>query len=202
MKFPFLASFFIFIIVLSRRIHKMRNQQEVDEKSFWEREREANQTRRKPIENLDYIQIPMDKLPTHLMTDDETVADCLDIINSLSALKIINLTGYTNTDLKMEYGAANLAILSECDQNYTLLVSTLQKWADILWNAEHKKEAAAIMEFAMETHTDVSATYYKLAEYYHSQGEDSRIAGLIESAETLHSANKNSIVRTLKKSYL
>lgn len=201
MKFPVLASFFIFIIVLTRRIHLMRNRQESEEKSFWERERQANNTRRKPLDDLNYIQIPLEKLPTHLMTEDINVCDCVDTLRNLSTLKIVNLTGYTNTDLKMEYGAANISALSEYDQSYTLLASTLQKWADILWNADYKKEAVSIMEFALETHTDVSAAYYKLAEYYHSQGEDSRIASLIETAESLRSLNRNVIVRTLKKSY-
>lgn len=201
MKFPVLASFFIFIIVLTRRIHLMRNRQEAEEKSFWEREREANNTRRKSLDNLNYIQIPLGKLPTHLMTEDMNVRDCVDTLRNLSTLKIVNLTGYTNTDLKMEYGAANISALSEYDQSYTLLASTLQKWADILWNADYKKEAVSIMEFALETHTDVSAAYYKLAEYYHAQGEDSRIASLIETAESLRSLNRNVIVRTLKKSY-
>ncbi len=201
MKFPFLASFFIFIIVLTRRIHLLRNRQESEEKSFWEREREANNTRRKSLDDLNYIQIPLDKLPTHLMTEDMNVRDCVDTLRNLSTLKIVNLTGYTNTDLKIEYGAANISDLSEYDQSYTLLASTLQKWADILWNADYKKEAVSIMEFALETHTDVSAAYYKLAEYYHAQGEDSRIASLIETAESLRSLNRNVIVRTLKKSY-
>ena len=201
MKFPFLASFFIFIIVLTRRIHLLRNRQESEEKSFWEREREANNTRRKSLDDLNYIQIPLDKLPTHLMTEDMNVRDCVDTLRNLSTLKIVNLTGYTNTDLKIEYGAANISDLSEYDQSYTLLASTLQKWADILWNANYKKEAVSIMEFALETHTDVSAAYYKLAEYYHAQGEDSRIASLIETAESLRSLNRNVIVRTLKKSY-
>lgn len=202
MKFPILASFFIFIIVLTRRIHLMRNRQESEEKSFWEREREANNTRRKSLDDLNYIQIPLEKLPTHLMTEDVNVCDCVDTLKNLSTLKIVNLTGYTNTDLKMEYGAANIAALSEYDQSYTLLASTLQKWADILWTADYKKEAVSIMEFALETRTDVSAAYYKLAEYYHAQGEDSRIASLIETAESLRSLNRNVIVRTLKKSYL
>lgn len=201
MKFPVLASFFIFIIVLTRRIHLMRNRQESEEKSFWEREREANNTRRKSLDDLNYIQIPLEKLPTHLMTEDMNVRDCVDTLKNLSTLKIVNLTGYTNTDLKMEYGAANISALSEYDQSYTLLASTLQKWADILWNADYKKEAVSIMEFALETHTDVSAAYYKLAEYYHAQGEDSRITSLIETAESLRSLNRNVIVRTLKKSY-
>lgn len=201
MKFPILASFFIFIIVLTRRIHLMRNHQKSEEKSFWERERAANNTRRQSLDGLNYIQIPLEKLPTHLMAEDAAVCNCVDTVRNLSALKIVNLTGYTNTDLKMEYGAANIAALSEYDQSYTLLASTLQKWADILWNADYKKEAVSIMEFALETHTDVSATYYKLAEYYHAQGEDFRIASLIETAESLRSLNRNVIVRTLKKSY-
>lgn len=201
MKFPVLASFFIFIIVLTRRIHLMRNRHESEEKSFWEREREANNTRRKSLDDLSYIQIPLEKLPTHLMTEDATVCDYIDTLKNLSSLKIVNLTGYTNTDLKMEYGAANISALSEYDQSYTLLASTLQKWANILWNADYKKEAVSIMEFALETHTDVSACYYKLAEYYHAQGEDSRIASLIETAESLRSLNRDVIVRTLKKSY-
>ncbi|MCM1326882.1 MAG: hypothetical protein NC094_12275 [Bacteroidales bacterium] len=201
MKFPFLASFFIFIIVLSRRIHLLRNRQESEEKAFWKREQQANTVRRKSLDHLDYIQIPLEKLPTHLMTDDPTVCDCLAILENLSTLKIVNLTGYTNTDLKLEYGAANISALSEYDQNYTLLASTLQKWADVLWNADYRKEAVSIMEFALETHTDVSACYYKLAEYYHARGEDSRISTLIKTAEDLRSLNGNIIVRTLKKSY-
>lgn len=201
MKFPFLASFILFIIVLTRRIRLTRRQQEAQEKAFWDREREANSTRRKSLELLEYIQIPFESLPVHLMAQDETVCDCLASLKALSETKIVNLTGFTNTELKLEYGAANITPLSEYDQNYTLLVRTLQKWADILWDGGYQKEAAGIMEFALQTRTDTSATYYKLAEHYHSIGEDDRIKTLIEAAEKLRSANKNAIVRTLRKSY-
>ncbi len=202
MKFPFFASFIIFVLVLARIFRKQRRIQQNQEDAFWERERLANNTRRKSLDHLDYIHIPMDRLPLGLMTQDETVADCLNTLETLSSAKIVNLTGLTNTDLKLEYGAANITVLSEYDQNYTILVRTLQKWADVLWDAGFQKEAVSIMEFAVETHTDISHTYYRLAEYYQSHGEASRIRSLLETAETLHSANKNAIVRTLQKSYL
>lgn len=202
MKLPFLTSFIIFIIVLSHRIHRQRNEEAANEKAFWAREQAANSVRRKSLDNLEYIRIPMESLPTHLMAEDEAVAGCLNAINDLSEQKIVNFTGFTNTELKFEYGAANLDLLSAYDQNYTLLVTELQKWADALWNANHKKEAVSIMEFALSTRTDISRTYYRLAEYYNEIGRKEKINVLIDTAETLRSANKKTIVRTLRESYL
>lgn len=202
MKFPFLASFIIFILVVSRAIRRGRQQQADIEANFWARETKANSVRRKPLDNLDYIRIPFDRLPTQLMTEDPTVTEAIRLLRDLSTQKIVNLTGYTNTDLKLEYGTANITVLSEYDQNYTLLVRTLQQWADALWDAGHEREAASILEFALETHTDVSNTYYRLAKYYASRGESFRIEKLISAAEELRSSNKKTIVRILKESYL
>ena len=42
-------------------------------------------------------------------------------------------------DLKLEYGTANINDLSQYDQNYTLLVRTLQKWAEALAAADHPR---------------------------------------------------------------
>lgn len=202
MKFPIFASFIIFVLVFTRAIRRQGRKQESREKSFWEKERQANATRRKPLDDLDYIRIPLESFPTDLMPSDETVAECIRILNTLSQQKIVNFTGLTNTDLKLEYGAANLDILADYDQNYTLLVRTLQKWADRLWEAGYREEALPLMEFAVETHTDISQTYYKLAEAYRDRGETSRIRALADTAQTLRSANRNVIVRTLQESYL
>jgi hypothetical protein len=200
MKLPFFASFIIFILVLSHRIHRQRNEAAAKEKAFWDREQAANSVRRKSLDNLEYIHIPLDSLPTTLLTDNEKVADCINILNDLSADKIVNFTGYTNTDLKLEYGTANIGLLSEYDQRYTTLVTTLQKWADVLWDADYKKEAADIMEFAVSTRTDVSHTYHRLAQYYNETGQSEKIQGLIDTAKELRSVSKASIVRTLQES--
>ncbi len=202
MKFPFLASFIIFILVLSRAIRRSRRQQEKTEQSFWDREAKANSVRKKSLEALNYIRIPFDRLPTHIMEEDPEVEDALRTLRDLSAQKIVNLTGYTNTDLKLEYGTSNITALMEYDQNYTILVRTLQRWADILWDAGYEAEAASILEFALETQTDISRTYYQLAKYYAAKGELSRIGDLVSDAEKLRSANRDAIVRTLKESYL
>lgn len=201
MNLVFIASLIVFILFLSVRIKRQSKIQQNAEKSFWERERLANSVRRKSLDGLNYIQIPLETFPTHIMQEDETVLECIDLMESLTAQKIVNLTGFSNTDLKLEYGTANITVLTEYDQNYTLLVRTLQKWADVLIAAGYAKEAAILMEFAVSTHTDISRTYYQLAEYYVSQRESEKIQWLKDMADGLRSSNRNSILNHLKEAY-
>ena len=197
-----LASLIIFSLVLSHTLKRRKREDTQTIQDFWARERQADSVRRKPLDNLEYITIPMDRMPTELLPDNAAVQEYLDILKTLSTQGIVNLTGYSNTDLKLEYGTANITILSEYDQNYTVLVRTLQQWADILLENGCTAEAETIMEFAIGTRTDVSRTYYKLADIYAVRLETEKIRSLVETAETLHSANKNAIVRTLQESYL
>lgn len=200
MRLPFLASFIVFIVWLSYEIRKSRDAIEKQQKSFWERERQANRTRKKPLDDLDYIKIPIDKLPMELCTDQPQIAECSDLIRALSEQTIVNLTGYSNTDLKLMYGAPNITLLTDYDQNYTLLVRTLQKWASLLYEQKHVREAKTILEFAVSTRTDVSGTYKLLTSIYLADGEGEKISGLIETAKTLNSSMRESIVRTLQES--
>lgn len=200
MKLLFFASFILLCLFISSSIRRQRRIEEKKEEAFWEKERQANLTRKKPVEHLPYILLPMDKFPLSLLPEDENVQDIVKTIRRLNDSKILNLTGITNTDLKLEYGAANLTFLTECDQNYTLLVRTLQKWADILTEHGYLWEARIILEFAVETKTDVSATYFALAKIYREAGESEKIASLIETAKSLNSIMKNTIVRTLQES--
>lgn len=201
MKFPFFASFIIFIIWLAYEMRKADKTYQKNDASFWEREALSNNTRRKSLDFLNYITIPWETLPVHTMEDDDTVISCLDILRRLQNEKIVNFTGISNTDLKMEYGAANLNLLTEYDQNFTELVTTLQTWAKTLYDAGYMSEAAAVLEFAVRIHSDISACYYLLARIYDSMAQPERILWLIETASELNSLSGNIIVHTLQESY-
>lgn len=200
MRFPFLASFIIFLIWLSYQLAKSKRITEKQEKSFWERERLANQTRRKSLDALPYITIPLATLPMQLCQEDNAVRECTDLVRSLSEQTIVNLTGYSNTDLKLMYGAPNITLLSDYDQNYTLLARTLQKWAALLYKKGFVNETKTILEFAVSTQTDVSGSYKLLASIYKKEGHPEKIASLLETASTLRSAMKPAIVRALQES--
>ena len=109
MKFPFFASFIVFCLWLTYEIHKSRRKEEQSAEAFWAREAEANRTRRRPLDDLSYITIPFDTLPMDTMKDDPEIADCHDTLHSLSEGPIVNLTGISNTDLKLMYGAPNIS---------------------------------------------------------------------------------------------
>lgn len=201
MNFFYLASLIIFCLTVGHAIKRQKKKTKTSEQSFWSRERQSNAVRRKPLDSLNYIHIPLEQLPATVLTENDQVAECLRLITELSSQKIVNLTGFTNTELKLEYGTANITLLSEYDQNYTLLVRTLQQWADALMDAGYVKEAEAVMAFALDTGTDISKTYYKLAEIYSARGDSFQIGQLMDKARSLRSANRKAIVRTLQEAY-
>ena len=167
------------------------------EDAFWERELEADSVRRKPIDGLKYIKIP-DDLPVDLLPDEPEMESILTTLDGLRNDRILNLTGYTNTDLKMEYGAPNLTELSRYDGNYTTLITTLQKWADLLLDKGHETEAVCLMEFIVETGGDIGKTYRLLTRHYLDAGEPSKVDTLLEKAENMRSLNKPYIIASVK----
>lgn len=225
-----LISFCLLIFLLNKRHSKMEKSMK---DAFWKREEEANHTRRKSLDNLPYITIPLEELPLACHITDDTAdvrntddtadvrntgdatdvrnigdaaaneaisEECKEILRSLSTQKIVNLTGYTNTDLKLSYGTANITCLTEYDQNYTLLVSTLQKWAEALYRGGKKKECRQVLEYAVSVGTDVSHTYFLLADLYDEEGESDLKCSIIEKASGLSSLSSKVIVRTLQGS--
>ncbi len=207
MSLKFLASLIIFIvfvytiIIVAQTTRRQRALAEKKEQEFWDREKRANSVRKKSLDGLDYVKIPLDKLPMDALPEDEKVQEYKELLTYLSTQPIVNLTGFTNTDLKLEYGTANITPLSQYDQNYTALVRTLQQWAELLLKADLREEAETVLSYAVSIGTDVSHTYYALAEIYASRAEYYKIAALIRQAETLRSALSKSIVRTLQESY-
>ena len=201
MNLVILATFLVLCLIVAVSVRSTKNKYEQEERAFWEKERSANSVRRKSLDGLDYIKIPLDQLPTDLHPDNDTIASCLDTIGELSKSPIVNLTGISNTDLKLKYGAPNITLLTLYDQRYTLLASTLQKWAAALMDLDEKEAARTVLEYAVSTKTDVSSTYKTLASIYSEAGDTASIQGLIPVAESLNTPLKDSIVSNLK-SYL
>lgn len=167
------------------------------EEAFWSKEHAANSVRKKPLDNLAYITIPFEKLPCTCHATDPKVAECLETLQVLSERKIVNLTGITNTDLKLTYGTANITVLTEYDQNFTSLVTSLQKWAETLYGLGAVEEAKTILEYAVSVDSDVSTSYELLASIYKDSGDTAALDALIEHAESLSSPSGKIIIRKL-----
>ena len=199
MKFPFFASFIVFCIWLGYEIHKHRNMEAKAYEDFWAKENAANSTRKKPLDDLEYITIPMESFPFSLFCEQEQVAEYQQTIKDLSAVPIVNLTGISNTDLKLQYGAPNIDLLSLYDQRYTTLVRTLENWAAFLYQKNHPQEAKVLLEFAVHTRTDIYASYELLIKIYEESGENSRIPELLPYAEKVNSISQKRIISLLEE---
>ena len=188
----------IFAGIISLKLKHENNQENHAERDFWEREAKANYTRKKSLDSLDYITIPDEILFMSPENMTDALRSDLDDLKSLSAYKIVNLTGLSNTDLKLQYGTANITILSEYDFHYTNLVTLLQRLAEKLCESGNDALAIRTLEFAVTTGTDVGKSYYLLAELYTKYNTPEKIDGLIRNAQNLHSLSKSTIVQKLQ----
>ena len=176
--------------------------------NFWEREREADSTRRKSLENLDYVAIPLQDLPMDVLGDLPEIEEYHEKLRELSGKKIVNFAGYSNTELKLEYGAPNINLLSEYDRNFEELITLLQEWASLLlqnWGEgaqlcpeeERKQAAKKVLAFAVSIGSDITASYEKLVKLYLEYGEQDKLPALKEKAQKIRSLSKPRILALL-----
>ncbi len=165
---------------------------------FLELERKANLTPRKDISNLPYIKVPIDDLPLDVPSDREETRERQEIIRSMADKQVLNLTGMTNTELKLEYGAPNINILSAADANYTKLVQAISFLAGDYMDNQHITEARELLEYGVSIGTDSRRTYLMLASIYKEEGHPEKIRDLIVSAGNIDSLLKDSIISSLE----
>ncbi len=164
---------------------------------FWEEERKANLTRPKDISGLDYRTVSIDSLPQS-DHDDVTLRSYWNSIRRLEGKQILNLTGQTNTELKLRYGSANLTKLSGFENNYIELISTLHKLGARLYYLNYIEEAQAVLEYSVSCLTDVTKTYRLLAEIYRKQGTPDKIDTLIRTIPNTKIPDKEKLQHELK----
>lgn len=227
MKYPVFASILLFGLWFLFNTKRLGKAEKNIRENYWERERLANASRRKPLEGLAYIQIPFDALPMDVLAGCPEIQEFQARLQELSQKKIVNFTGYSNTDLKLAYGAPNINLLSEYDQNFTDLITLLQSWGAFLLygkaslaqddpfilptdaaenpmkQADEKdrlQAAKTVLEYAVFIGSDISATYEMLKKIYLEADEAEKINVLKEKAETLRSLSKGKILAMLEES--
>lgn len=180
---------------------KYKEDKALEEEKFWAKEAKSNHVRRKDLSGLDYIKVPLDELP-FVQTDNYDIKLCEKELRNIAETKIVNLNGISNTDLKLEYGTANITLLSEYDNNCANLFMALSNMTVHLAENDFHKEAVAFGEYALSIGCDISRVYYVLADEYIKDGRASKVDELIEKAKLIDSPMSAAIVRELEKKML
>lgn len=194
----FLGLFIFFIFLLAYYRKKATRQQETVEADFWNRENEANHTRRQDISGLPYITIPLENFTMNIC-DSSELKELEAALADLSTKKVLNLGNQTNTELKLKYGAANLEELSEYEQNFTTLCTTLVSYAECLLKLGFCNEAQTVLEFGISCGSDHSQNYRMLADIYAEQNLAIKLQDLLAKANELNSPMKQAIISHIEK---
>ncbi len=165
-------------IIFDKKIEK-------NKRSFLERESKANSTRKADISNLDYVNLSLDKLPVNASSSDK-YNSLINELNQLSEKRIIDLSKYSNTELKLMYGPANLDALSEYDQNYLSLIRTLDSISSLLIEEGNISAAKEYLQYSISIGSDLSSSYGMLGKIYLDENDNKSFNEL----EKLASRNK------------
>lgn len=207
---PILLAFVaLFAIWINYQIRKS-NRNTPTKDDFWRRETKANFTRKADISNLNYIQIPFHELPFSLEGGHYSLPTTMEditkqeiqsyekIILSLKDKKILNLTGYSNTDLKLAYGAANLPFLMQYDENFSKLSRALSKWGRLLFEAGAFSEATKVLEFALSSKSDIEEIFFTLAKLYRQSNEFQKLETLKASTNCFDEFRRDSVLKRIQ----
>lgn len=197
MRIPvFSAIILIFVVWLQYEIRKSSRSSKKSMDQFWDNEKASNETRKQSISDLELMTISIDKLP--LEDDvDQTINSYRDKLQELNGKKMINLSEFTNTQLKSKYGVANLSLLIEYDNNFTTFVSISQKWAERFYSSGNRKAAKAVLEYTIACHTDIPKAYRLLAEIYHKEGTPEKIENLLTLLKDQKLHDKDKLIHDL-----
>lgn len=190
----------IFVLWLRYEIAKNGRKSSSQSETFWDTETKSNFVRKKDISNLDYISVSLDVLP-FAPNPDEEINHIQEEIKKLSSKKILNLSGKTNTEIKLTYGTANLNVLAEYDQNYMQLIRNLNKWGSLLYQRGERKDAEKVLQYALECGTDISESFTLLANIYVSEKHPEKITELIEIVSKGNSLTKSATLNSLNTIY-
>ncbi|MGN0317162.1 MAG: hypothetical protein ACI4E1_04410 [Lachnospira sp.] len=201
--FPY---FIILVIILQLFIRKNTRKREQREQDFFEKERKANLVRRQDISKLDYIVLSddiflLDRPECNefqsLYNNNPLIQSAYRDLESLKGKNILNLNGISNTDLKLQYGVANLTTLTECDDNYTLLVKSLSIIGHALFEEGYYDYARIFLEYGINIGTDIRSIYSDLATIYLHENSADKISQLIDTASELDSINRDIILNQI-----
>ena len=191
------CSFLALCYIVSRNVSRFKKSHGQSHEEFLEQESRANSVRKADISALPYVEIPLDELPLDALSACGYSA-LAEELRALASVKILNLSMYTNTELKLMYGPANLTALSDCDDAYTSLIMLLNKIGASLLEADRPDDAEKFLSFAISIGSDITTSYTMLATLYAKKHDINRIDRLIGNADSLTSLSGKTIQSNLR----
>lgn len=188
--------FLIFILWMHYEKRKTDKKQAQESQEFWQREEEANHTRNKDFSDLSMFVPEQDSIPMP-DTADENASYYQNKVLECMQLPMMNLSQYTNTDLKLAYGVGNFKTLSDYDENFNKFLMNLSNLGNAYSDIGMLDEAVVIFRYCLDAGSERAADYKGLAAAYTALGCRSRIDELITEVEHSELPRKSVLIEHL-----
>lgn len=172
----------VLFLIFKFKVAHLTKEEEREQEEWLQLEEKASLPITKSLKDLPLIQIDLDRLPLKENASPE-LTKIQETILALSKEKICNLSNSSATTLKLKYGANNLPLLAEYEQNYILLIRTLADWCEQLAQMGQTEDAILVANYAIDCRSDIRKTYTVLARIYKEQGKTEKIYELIPVIE-------------------
>lgn len=189
MAFPFLTVFIIFLLALFFRFKYLREKREAQEQDFWSNEQKAR-INIGTIKESDYVVIPLSTFPFGLC-EDPYMVEMENAIKTLSEEKLLNLTGLSNTDVKLKFGANHFDEATLAGEKYDELIKNLVNYAIELDDHGFSSESEKMLEYLIGIDCDMKSAYITLGKLYASGNKIGKIKDLIERVDSSSLSIKN-----------
>lgn len=204
MHIPVIFIWFIIAILLYH--HHLRKRFKVDDdinKAFWEKEASSLVVRKKNIDEAHYLHPQLSKQ----IIKDQAFFDGINqsdlyyhqtfLFDHLDAT-MVNFQNLTNSDIRLQFGTANITLIETYEENYTLFIKSLYSLGKGLIEAKEDALALIYLEEGIRLGTDIRAHFILIATLYHKQHNSKAINQLYEQAKTLQSLTKSALLTELE----
>ena len=194
----YLFCFLVFIVWLRYEQRKINKYEQKVSDEFWAREEQANRTRKKDISHLPLLHIDESEIPLTSVTTEE-IEHNLKQIRQIIKKPMLDLSEYSNTDLKLAYGVANFNTLSEYDETYNLFLVSLTNLArsyrrEKLWEAAEKTYRLALSYGSKKL-----CDYTELASVLLELDAPEQVSELIQQVEQSDYPRRESLAQALRE---
>ncbi len=179
---PFALLFITLLIFFNQKSNLSLKKHIQKKEEFLNREREANFSTKKKINEELFLKPNGDILPFYFYEIDENNLENVklkrinkiqkDIQQCLCKPMIKLSSDISNTELKEMFGYGNLENLIDGEHNYNNYIKYLNNWSEALMALGKYEEATIILQEALEQGSDVSLTYTLLITTYYNTDKD------------------------------
>ena len=132
-------------------------------------------------------------------TENESVLYYIDHIRKIIKSPMLDLSEYSNTDLKLAYGVGNFKVLCEYDENFNHFLLALTNLARACTEAGLYSEAEQTFLLAFHYGSQKMTDYTSLADIYLHLEEPEKISALIRNVEDGSLPHKEALIQALEQ---